>query len=154
MLSKIINHIKKIQNEKEEVRKKYLIIFSSLSTILVIFLWVLFLKYTLPTTPPPPNLENVLSTTTNTSEAKTILKDKNSNSFFSSLKETFSLGINKIYNDVNNFSKEAFSSLENVIVNVKNMVNKENKFEIKNEEELKNYIEKFEKGEEKESIQN
>lgn len=137
MFKKIVYFFRNIPNQEEAVRKKYLIVFSTIFSLLIIASWFLLLKYTLPS----PYQENQQPAESKISLKTTITKTAEKFSLNLKLfEETFKIGWQVTSQNVNNFLKNTWEKIQTP---VKNLLKKENNIQIKNTEELKSYMQKY-----------
>lgn len=107
MVKKIGEFIKNIQHSDDRVKKRWLVIFSSIGMAFVIILWVLYLNVTLPpiqTTPISTSTEIVAPIQKESTEE---------NSFFNTLGRGWSLIWDKVKNNLNNLQDSVLNGWDN-----------------------------------------
>ncbi|MCL4399839.1 hypothetical protein M1506_01015 [Patescibacteria group bacterium] len=120
----------KIQNKDEKTRRKYLYLASSISMFLVIFLWIVYLDYAVPSVQ-----SNVASSTAETS-TQNFLPAANQSAGQNSFFDTLSNGFSNISGSTKNALGDALNSLKTSITglfnNVRGELNKTNSFTLEN----------------------
>ena len=110
-------YIKGLQRSTEERKKRYLIGASSLTVIVILVIWVTFLKATLPQINPPE------------AGAPSPEPQQQEESFW----ETFGRGFKNIYDGLSQKFSESKKEISRSLEDLKNQINKTNEITVQNQ---------------------
>jgi len=144
MFEKSKKYFAQIQKSDEKTRRRYIFIFSTVASVIVIIFWIFYLAtYTItPVEHKPPS-----STSSNLFATSTLPlppTKKSSPSFFESFWSTFKKGLNQVGNEIKNDFLYLQGKIKAGLEFLESIFNKKRNLELKNNFPLQDYFQNYE----------